>query len=110
MGVEEDDQLYMLPMLRASCSTSGPWGTNPPTSVLGLARHIWKDGGYGHHGGMANTLEAAEHLGGKCWLYLSKRFQDEFAEEFDPQVHTLEKIHQMHSALNKKAMKRRFGP
>jgi hypothetical protein len=106
---EEDDQLYALPMLRACCSTSGPWGTLPPTPVIYLARQIWKDGGYGQHGGMANTMEAAEHLGGKCWLHLSKRFQDEFAEEFDPQVHTSEKILQMHSALSKTAMKRRFG-
>eukprot|EP01043_Picozoa_sp_COSAG02_P031460 COSAG02_NODE_2054_length_9987_cov_26.435882_2_plen_1474_part_00 len=107
--LEDDDQLYMLPMLRTSCSTSGPWGTNPPTSVLALARQIWKDGGYGHHGGMANTMEAAEHLGGKCWLHLSKRFQDEFAEEFDLQIHTLERIHQMHSALTKRTMKKRFS-
>jgi len=84
-------------------------GVESATSVLALARQIWKDGGYGHHGGMANTMEAAEHLGGRCWLLLSKKFQDEFAEEFDPQIHTVEKIHQMHSALSKKAMKRRFG-
>ena len=109
MLVEEDDQLYMLPLLRSSCSTMGPWATNPPTAVIELARQIWKAGGYGHHGGMANTMEAAEHLGGRCWLHLSKKFQEEFAEEFDPQIHTVEKIHQMHSALNKKAMKRRFG-
>ena len=58
---------------------------------------------------MANTMEAAEHLGGKCWLHLSKRFQDEFAEEFDLQIHTLERIHQMHSALTKRTMKKRFS-
>lgn len=107
--VEEDDQLYTLDMLRTACSTNGPWATDPPTAVMALARRIWKVGGYGHHGGMANTFEAAEHLGGRCWLYLSKTFNEEFAEEFDPEVHTLEKLQQTHGALSSKAMKRRFG-
>lgn len=107
--LEEDGEIHVQPMLRAACSEMGPWGSNPPTPVLELARRIWKEGGYGHHGGMANTLDAAVHLGGQCWLYLSKKFAEEYGEEFNPAVHTVEKMQQMHGALSKKQMKKRFG-
>jgi hypothetical protein len=49
------------------------------------------------------------HLGGQCWLYLSKKFAEEYGEEFNPAVHTVEKMQQMHGALSKKQMKKRFG-
>ena len=107
--MEEDGEVYVLPLLRALCSASGPWSSNPQTPVLELARRIWSDGGYGHHGGSANTLDAAVHLGGQCWLYLSKKWVEEFGEEFNPNVHTAEVMQQMHGAVSKKQMKKRFG-
>ena len=67
--MEEDGEMYVLPLLRALCSGNGPWGSNPPTPVLELARRIWSDGGYGHYGGSVRTLDAAAQLGGQCWLY-----------------------------------------
>jgi hypothetical protein len=97
------------PLLSAQCSAKGTWSSNPQTPVLELARRIWSDGGYGHHGGSANTLDAAVHLGGQCWLYLSKKWLEEFGEEFNPNVHTAEVMQQMHGAVSKKQMKKRFG-